>query len=82
MALSDISEWTGSPRCRVGLAAIGSAQGGLTLMPEGTADLSMEDYAALALRLISRSTKQHPSHSTNSAPKGIFLLLFYVELHP
>ena len=41
-----------APRCRVQLAAIGYAQGGLTLMPEGTADLSMEDYAALALRLM------------------------------
>ena len=38
------------------LAAIASAHTGLMLMPEGTVDLSMEDYAALALRLIGRST--------------------------
>ena len=44
-----------APRCRVELAAIGSAQGGLNLMPEGTANLSMEDYAALALRLMART---------------------------
>ena len=44
-----------APRCRVELAAIGSAQVGLTLMPEGTADLSLEDYAALALRLMGRT---------------------------
>ena len=44
------------PRCHMQLAAIASAHTGLTLMPEGTADLSMEDYAALALRLIGCST--------------------------
>ena len=44
-----------APRCRVELAAIGSAQGGLTFMPKGTADLSLEDYAALALRLMGRT---------------------------
>jgi hypothetical protein len=40
-----------APRCRVHLAAIGAAQGGLTSIV-GTADLSLEDYAVLALRLI------------------------------
>ena len=45
-----------APRCRMQLAAIASAHTGLTLMPEGTVDLSMEDYAALALRLIGRNT--------------------------
>ena len=40
-----------APRCRVHLAAIGAAQGGLTSIV-GTADLSLEDYAVLALRPI------------------------------
>jgi hypothetical protein len=44
-----------APRCRVPLAAVGAAQGGLTLMPDGTADLSLKDYAALSLRLIGRN---------------------------
>ena len=46
-----------APRCNVELGAIGSAQGGLTLLTEGTADLYMENYAALALRLIGRSIR-------------------------
>ena len=40
-----------APRARVHLACIGSAQGGLATMV-GIADLSLEDYAVLALRLI------------------------------
>ena len=40
-----------APRARVHLACIGSAQGGLISIV-GTADLSLEDYAVLALRLI------------------------------
>ena len=43
-----------APRARVYLACIGSAQGGLTTMA-GTADLSLEDFAALALRLTRRT---------------------------
>ena len=41
-----------APRCRVPLAVIGCAQGGHDLIPFGTADLSMEDYAELALQLM------------------------------
>ena len=40
-----------APRAGVHLAAIGAAQGGLTSIV-GTADLGLEDYAVLALRLI------------------------------
>jgi hypothetical protein len=45
-----------APRCRVPLASIGAAQGGAILIRDGTADLSLEDFAALALRLIGRRT--------------------------
>ena len=45
-----------APRCRVPLAAIGAAQGGAILIRDGTADLSLEDFAALSLRLIDRHT--------------------------
>ena len=44
-----------APRCRVPLAVIGRAQGGHDLIPFGTADLSMEDYAELALQLMKTS---------------------------
>ena len=48
-----------APRCRVPLSVIGCAQGGYEPMPFGTADLSLEDYANLALRLMGVS-KTHP----------------------
>ena len=41
-----------APRCRVPLSVIGCAQGGYELIPFGTADLSLEDYADLAMRLM------------------------------
>ena len=41
-----------APRCRVPLASIG----GGVLIIDGTADLSLEDFAALSLRLIDRHT--------------------------
>ena len=41
-----------APRCCVPLSAIGCAQGGYKLIPFGTADLSLEDYADLAMRLM------------------------------
>ena len=40
-----------APRVRVHLASIGAAQGGPSSLA-GTADISIEDYAALALRLM------------------------------
>ena len=43
--------WRTEPRAHVHLAAIGAAQGGLISIV-GTADLSLEDYAVLLLRLI------------------------------
>ena len=48
-----------APRCRVPLSVIGCAQGGYELIPFGTADLSLEDYADLAMRLMGIS-KIHP----------------------
>jgi hypothetical protein len=43
-----------APRCRVPLASIGAAQGGAILIRDGTADVSLQDFAVLSLRLIGR----------------------------
>ena len=49
--LWSVSTGARHPRAHVHLAAIGAAQGGLISIV-GTADLSLEDYAVLLLRLI------------------------------
>ncbi len=48
-----------APRCRVPLASIGAAQGGAAMILGGTADLSLRDYADLALWLM-RVSKAQP----------------------
>ena len=46
-----------APRCRVPLAAIGAAQGGAILIRDGTADLNLEDFATVCLRLIGQKER-------------------------
>ena len=54
MAWRNLSEWSFAPSAHIQMAAIAAEQGGLSSLV-GTADLSLEDFAALALRLIRRT---------------------------
>ena len=54
MAKRNLSEWTLAPSVHVQMAVIAAAPGGLSSLV-GTAYLSLEDFAALALRLIRRT---------------------------
>ena len=57
MAWRNLSEWSFAPSAHIQMAAIAAItalQGNLSSLV-GTADLSLEDFAALALRLIRRT---------------------------